>query len=331
MLCSLKNTISLTKSGITPKPLLPSWVQWYFDGWKYQIAKKCELPQFSIDQVAEEVVHSHRTEIITKNQENLEQNLADIAWFLSGLRVDYNNVGYGRKQIKSKKRDYERRVKSQREITTLFRYYGRGMRLQRGHLAIDLLPKMINGVLRSRPTGALSEDFLVECLDRKRKKQAPEEIYKDMIGSALDPRFKFAYYNEHNYDADLLETAGFLLYIQVRPALQGLRYSGRIIKEILRYYHFEKGFNYAFAFGRLANIHRTYLGPEASALDLQNYIQRQGTDGLHPDHTIKFHQKAGGEVIVGLPFNCKDDESHNHGVLIIYDLKQLEKAGGLEL
>lgn len=62
--------------------------------------------------------------------------------------------------------------------------------------------------------------------------------------------------------------------------------------------------------------------------ELQENVARTRADGLSAFRTLRFHERAGGQVICGLPQCAADDfESFFAGVLIIYDLKKLRSQG----
>ena len=69
--------------------------------------------------------------------------------------------------------------------------------------------------------------------------------------------------------------------------------------------------------------------PQYDGSDLQAYVELQrDSDQCHPDWGIRFHQKAGGEVICGVE-NCaeNDPQSSNNGSFVIYNLTELRNTG----
>ncbi|MBU0761399.1 MAG: hypothetical protein KKD39_00090, partial [Candidatus Altiarchaeota archaeon] len=86
-----------------------------------------------------------------------------------------------------------------------------------------------------------------------------------------------------------------------------------------------QGCDYAVAYSRTAELHKHAATAEEASMILPEYIKRRRDDGLHPDWSIRFHQKAGGMMICGVPnADPHDLESMGHGAFFIYDMKKMQ-------
>jgi len=301
-----------------------------FPTWSKYLSETREKDLIPVNRFTEAVLLQHQTDLVFKGSVGFEQNLTDLAWFLADPFKHYESLEQALQEVEEIRETEGKIFDLLKQVTVLLRYDGPRQVIDvRSQVGQDLLPNLVDGALLSRPTGALSRDFLAECLER-RKKQAPEKVYNELIDSQNPLLFKSRYYSEHIYDANLPATAGFLIHFEVLGSLQGLGLSQPLIKGMLRYYR-SKGLDYAFAFARLIGMQHKFFGEDEAALDLQKYVQRGDGRGLHPDPTVRAHQKAGGQIIAGLPDCRYDPPSFNNGVFVIYDLKELESRGKLKL
>ena len=206
---------------------------------------------------------------------------------------------------------------------------------------IDAPPKEeLAGYLFCRTTGALHDGFLSNLIERVRAKDGSGAIYSGTI-SPLQPsearpvleggrnsltlvkegdnRFQFAYYDQYTEQG---KSAGYLLWIRVNPEHEHHGYAHALLNYGLRSF-FDRGLSYAFAIARMIDLPNHHSDPFVAADQIHEYVDRQRGDGLHPDPTIRFHQRAGGTLVCALPFAAQDPQSHFHGALVIYDLKEL--------
>ena len=144
--------------------------------------------------------------------------------------------------------------------------------------------------------------------------EGTEKISWDLNGT---PKFLFSHYER---DHDIQGDTGILLLAEVDPSVRKHGLSKLLIQSALNNFH-SLGVSNVFAFARCAKFSE-YEPDRIKALgNLQDYIARRDEEGWHPDYGIRFHQKAGAQIICGIP-NCSlDPESHNHMCLVVYTVK----------
>lgn len=195
----------------------------------------------------------------------------------------------------------------------------------------------IVGYLCSKSTGAFQENLLESLVDLAGAGGRPATFYKHFIEPDLpksqkegepiffwdldgSPRFLFSYY-ENNRDPD--GHVGILMVAEVDPAMRKVGVSGQVLRNVLERFRGE-GRNYVVTFARCAKLAEWEPDRTAATERLQEYVSLRDEKGLHPDYGIRFHQKAGGQIICGIPNCAIDQESHNHMCFVIYDLAALE-------
>lgn len=295
------------------RPQMPSWAS---------VPNNEDFPRFSLEEILDGLNANIQTELALKHNQNFDRQITDMAWFMieveEGLRRDCPEDWS--LLAPEPKRYHIKRADEIGQVVTLLRYTGSNCVIKNKNDYLDLPKNKVIGFLLSKPTGSIDDSFFKECIERKARSESPEQIYKEMI-KEWSPRFTFEHY-DGGRDNSSATNAGFLLLVNVDPALRGIGLSEKLLKSTLQYY-FETGFKYAFGFGRLASITAHYDDKFSAEDGLQSYIQLQREDGFHPSHTVRFHQKAGAKIICGLPFSSLDPESHNHSFLFLYDLREI--------
>jgi len=157
----------------------------------------------------------------------------------------------------------------------------------------------------------------------------------------------------------------YLMDINILPALGGIGLSTPALRQALAHDLDREGVEFVFGFARMAELYGGYVPAdeqlkflrlrresfitevieggdvpkrdlqyiaESSAtggvVELQKNVLRKRADGLSEFATLRFHERAGANVICGIPACTSDDvESLIAGVLVIYDLAKLREAG----
>jgi hypothetical protein len=326
----LTNLLKTVVKKFRRKPILPSWLEYNFNGWMYREDQTHSTSDTTSDKSPVELIKNHDTTILIKNDPELEQRLTDLAWFYGDMKI-ISNPMHKERGIRMLRNYLRKSINMMGRTVTLLCYVGPPIIYYREDLSTKLLPNMVNGYRFAQQTEIFNDDFFRECLDRKQNNQNPSQIYRWLLQNVDKQNLTAPFHEKRRYNPSKVSNSVYLIDIKVKDILQGLHLSTKIQIATLQHYY-EKGLSYAFAFARLVGLSKLYLAPEQAAMDLQEYVQKiskiksHKEYRYHPDHTVEFHQKTGGEIIVGLP-DCRPEDRQSFGcaALIIYDLKKIEK------
>jgi len=198
----------------------------------------------------------------------------------------------------------------------------------------------ILGYIYYKTTGEFHTDELNLMLHLARENIPPRIIYKNLIhdeipsfqlkGNASEKiswdlsgslRYLFSHYEA---DRDVEGTVGFLLLAEVDPGVRKHGLSKQLIEAALDNFR-SLGVSHVVAFARCAQLAQYEPDPQKATTRLQEYIKLRDDRGMHPDYGIRFHQRAGAQIICGIPNSSPDPESHNNMCLVIYSLAELTK------
>jgi hypothetical protein len=219
----------------------------------------------------------------------------------------------------------EKRITEQRQILGL---------LETG--LDDSIPSL-GGYALIKKTGSMDSALLQELLARP-PGESPSDLqalYERYIAGAASKRnistcrgalhfhspsqwFEYTHYSL-GHDAPGKVTA--LLMVETADAFERCGFAQKLLGAMLKYAR-SSGSDFAFGFARVPGLRKKFPNAEDAHAHLQEYIsEKRAADGLHPDHYIRFHQRAGGQLMCGIPFVAEDHESHHCGALVVYDLR----------
>ncbi|MBU0761450.1 MAG: hypothetical protein KKD39_00345 [Candidatus Altiarchaeota archaeon] len=194
-----------------------------------------------------------------------------------------------------------------------------------------LPPEAVIGVNSSKQTDAYPHEWFDNLL------KARQNHTMDDLTTAVESargRLKFQPFREiTDRDEPVIAAgkgAGFLSLIHVSPRLRGCGLSQILLPEVLKYYWQARDVPYVFVYGRTPAISREQeMKAEfeesgvVSTQNLNRYIT-QVLGGVKRDFGVGVNQKAGAEIICGLPDSVLDRESLNCGYLAIYKNPRLQ-------
>lgn len=202
----------------------------------------------------------------------------------------------------------------------------------------------MRGCVLSRPTGGISNLIFAHALRLTEAGKSYSEVYRSildilpaqsqttvvkrggydsLVRGPGDGRLQFEFYQTYR-EVLLTPTAGLLLWMQVDGESRKQGVAQTMLTATLDHYG-ALGFRFAFAFGRVVGLREAAQDPETGARILQDYLKEaRRPDGLHKDHTLRVHERAGGVVVCGIPYVAYDPESLHHGALVVYDLQRVE-------
>ncbi len=268
------------------------------------------------------LVNKVKTNIITADLPDFEDLLLELSFFI-------HNDGWVPRPGAERERAFkpyhimhEQRQRFEKgQVAAIARYTGDGSEDSR------LYNGMILGYVLSRSTGALHDGFFEECLRQLQSGKSSEEMHASLDPEHVkDPlwsteKFKFEYYDQFVENGD---GVGFLLLAITNESFRGHGLAQVLLKSTLDYYQ-SQGYHFVYVIGRLAGLKKAH-GHPAGMLHIHEYLRRTRTDGLHPDHTVRFHQKAGVHIVCALPCCAIDPDSAGSGFLGIYDLQTRTSA-----
>lgn len=175
----------------------------------------------------------------------------------------------------------------------------------------------VMGHLVSKRTNLIPENVLAHALEWRRQSVPPREIYE---------RLKREVPLNWNVVDSLPEAsraaagvAGFLSLVHVHPQLRQIGLSKLLMQSTLKGFLDGDNLGYAFAFARAPGF------PKSGETDIQNYVLKKDSTGLHPDVGIRIHENVGQAVICGVPKGAVDSGSGGYAVLVASNLRELRR------
>lgn len=176
--------------------------------------------------------------------------------------------------------------------------------------------KKLIGYMMSKTTTLLNNHWLENLLKKRNSGTTAHEMSK-IIKSNNQYDLNWDKLNRFSFEAEAYGTGVVsLVNIEVARSFSGFGLSAGLVKKMLARAYDNFNIQFAIAYSR---------APQYDGSDLQEYVELQrDSDQCHPDWGIRFHQKAGGEVICGVE-NCaeNDPQSNNNGSFVIYNLTKL--------
>jgi len=157
------------------------------------------------------------------------------------------------------------------------------------------------GFIRFNRTGFFDPAVLGKALeDRSIGKQV---VWDDLISRGF-PR-DFASASDLFHDPQD-RPAGMLLYVSVLPKLRGLGLVDKALSSAINDLRGD-GADFAVAYARLPELESAANNADNARRKLDEYVAMRNPEGWSPDWGVRFHQRAGGTLICGIPDSAPDD------------------------
>jgi hypothetical protein len=171
------------------------------------------------------------------------------------------------------------------------------------------------GHMDYKMTGHVRPNTLAKALEENRAGKSVK--WADLLAEGFMPNFASA---ANPLDDAKDQPVGFLVFTTVLPHLRGMGLVDLLLKSALDDIK-ALGGTHAVAYARLPGLKDSAKTPDDAKMVLDDYLQRRDANGFNPDWGVRFHQKAGGRLVCGIPDSAVDDkESLGQGALILYDL-----------
>jgi len=163
-----------------------------------------------------------------------------------------------------------------------------------------------------RKTGRVTAGFLKSIM---RESVSEMPLFADLVERGFPRGYAESLLDGSKPSGDAV---GFLAYAVTSPAASGINLSARTLQATQGYMRDQLGLEYAFAFGRITQQPGVSGDYRTACAQLNEYLKSKRGDELNPDWAVRFHQRAGGRIVAGVPYSTEKE----HGFLVAYHLKK---------